>query len=78
MFQRTHRRERDVFEGNSPAERAELAASDPDNDVFDGNTLSVCGVAGVLSDCGVDTSGCTVVSGVFDWNTSSPVGSLPV
>ena len=40
VFQRNTPPERDVFEGNSPAERAELAASDPDNDVFDGNTLS--------------------------------------
>ena len=32
--------ERDVFEGNSPMERAELAASDPERDVFDGNTMS--------------------------------------
>lgn len=40
VFQRNTPPERDVFEGNSPAERAELAASDPDNDVFDGNTLT--------------------------------------
>ena len=40
VFQRNTSPERDVFEGNSPAERAELAASDPDNDVFDGNTLT--------------------------------------
>ena len=33
-------RQKRLFEGNSPAERAELAASDPDNDVFDGNTLT--------------------------------------
>ena len=32
--------ERDVFEGNSPMERAELAMSDPIRDVFDGNTMS--------------------------------------
>ena len=40
VFQRNTPPERDVFEGNSPSERAELAASDPDNDVFDGNTLT--------------------------------------
>ena len=40
VFQRNTPPERDVFEGNSPAERAELAASDPDNDVFDGNALT--------------------------------------
>lgn len=40
VFQRNTPPERDVFEGNSPAERAELAASDSDNDVFDGNTLT--------------------------------------
>ena len=40
VFQRNTPPERDVFEGNSPAECAELAASDPDNDVFDGNTLT--------------------------------------
>ena len=40
VFLRNTPPERDVFEGNSPAERAELAASDPDNDVFDGNTLT--------------------------------------
>lgn len=40
VFQRNTPPERDVFEGNSPAERAELAASNPDNDVFDGNTLT--------------------------------------
>ena len=40
VFQRNTPPERDVFEGNSPAERTELAASDPDNDVFDGNTLT--------------------------------------
>ena len=40
VFQRNTPPERDVFEGNSPAERAELAASDPYNDVFDGNTLT--------------------------------------
>ena len=40
VFQRNTPPERDVFEGNSPAERAELAAADPDNDVFDGNTLT--------------------------------------
>ena len=40
VFQRNTPPERDVFEGNSPAERAELAASDPDNDVFQGNTLN--------------------------------------
>ena len=40
VFQRNTPPERDVFEGNSPAERAELAASDPDNDVFDWNTLT--------------------------------------
>lgn len=40
VFQRNTPLERDVFEGNSPSERAELAASDPDNDVFDGNTLT--------------------------------------
>ena len=40
VFQRNTPPERDVFEGNSPTERAELAASDPDNDVFDGNTLT--------------------------------------
>lgn len=40
VFQRNTPPERDVFEGNSPTERAELAASNPDNDVFDGNTLT--------------------------------------
>ena len=40
VFQRNTPPERDVFEGNSPSERAELAASDPYNDVFDGNTLT--------------------------------------